>query len=79
MSLDPKKSYLTKISNSTGILHVGTHLTCPDICTVHKSKNKMSSNKLSFIIGGSMVIDIDEYLLTGSLSRKFIFNVRPLL
>ena len=33
--------------------------------------------KFPFIIGDSMVKDIDGYLLTGSIKRKFIVKVRP--
>ena len=32
----------------------------------------------AFIIGDSMVKDVDGYLLTGSIKRKFIMKVRPL-
>ena len=31
----------------------------------------------AFIIGDSMVKDVDGYLLTGSIKRKFIMKVRP--
>ena len=33
--------------------------------------------KLAFIIGDSMIKDLDGYLLTGSLNRKYIVKVRP--
>ena len=74
MSLNTSKSDLTKISNNTDALLVGKHIRSPGICKVHKSKKKMSSNKLSFIIGGSMVKDVDGYLLTGSLSSKLFLK-----
>ena len=35
--------------------------------------------KFPFIIGDSMVKDIDGYLLTGSIKRKFIVNVRLMM
>ena len=37
-------------------------------------KNEIPLNKLSFIIGDSMVKNVDGYLLTGSLNCKFIVN-----
>ena len=35
------------------------------------------SKKLSFIIGDSMIKDVDGCLLTGSLNRKYIVKIRP--
>ena len=35
------------------------------------------SKKLAFIIGDSMIKDVDGYLLTGSLNRKYIVKIRP--
>ena len=32
---------------------------------------------LAFILGESMVKDVDGYLLKGSINRKFIVKVRP--
>ena len=43
-------------------------------CNTQNSKNKKTSNKLAFIIGDSMVKNV-EYLIKGSLNRKFF--VRP--
>ena len=40
-------------------------------------KNEIPLNKLSFIIGDSMVNNFDGYFLTGSLNRKFIVKVTP--
>ena len=40
---------------------------------------KPNQSKLAFILGDSMVEDIDGYLLTGSINRKFIVKVRPFL
>ena len=34
------------------------------------------SKKLAFIIGDSMIKDVDGYLLTGSLNRKYIVKIR---
>ena len=36
-----------------------------------------SQGKLAFILGDSMMKDVDGYLLTGSIDRKFIIKVRP--
>ena len=41
------------------------------------SRSSMEQNKLAFILGDSMVKDVDGYLLTGSINRKFIVKVRP--
>ena len=38
---------------------------------------KSNQNKSAFILGDSMVKDVDGYLLTGSINRKFILKVRP--
>ena len=38
---------------------------------------KSNQNKSAFILGDSMVKDVDGYLLTGSINRKFIVKVRP--
>lgn len=35
------------------------------------------SKKLAFAIGDTMIKDVDGYLLTGSLNRKYILTVRP--
>ena len=44
----------------------------PDI-----TDNKTSTKKLAFVIGNSMTKDVDGYLLTGSLNRKYIVKIRP--
>ena len=36
------------------------------------------SKKLAFLIGDSMIKEVDGYLLTGSLNRKYIVKVRHL-
>ena len=46
-------------------------------CNTQKSKLEIPSNKLDFITGDSMVKNVDGYLLTRSLNRKFIVKVRP--
>ena len=43
---------------------------------INKSTVKSNQGKLAFILGESMVKDVDGYLLTGS-NRKFIVKVRP--
>ena len=35
------------------------------------------SRKLAFVIGDSMIKDVDGYLLAGSLNRKYIVKIRP--
>ena len=45
----------------------------------NESTAKPNQSKLAFILGDSMVEDIDGYLLTGSINRKFIVKVRPFL
>ena len=37
---------------------------------------KKKSKKLAFVIGDSMIKDVNGYLLTGSLNRKYIVKVR---
>ena len=41
------------------------------------SMQQKEHKKFVFIIGNSMVKDIDDYLLTGSIKRKFIVKVQP--
>ena len=43
--------------------------------SIHQKEHK----KFAFIIGDSMVKDIDGCLLTGCIKRKFIVKVRPFL
>ena len=38
---------------------------------INESTVKSKQNKLAFILGDSMAKDIDGYLLTGSINRKF--------
>ena len=38
---------------------------------------KSNKGKLALILGDSMVQDVDGYLLTGSINRKFIVKVKP--
>ena len=40
--------------------------------------NKSHHGKLTFILGDSMVKDVDGYLLTGSINRKSIVKARPI-
>ena len=44
---------------------------------IRESTVKSKQGKLAFILGGSMVKDVNGYLLTGSINRKFIEKVRP--
>ena len=44
---------------------------------INESTVKSNQGKLAFILGGSMVKDVDGYLLIGSINRKFIAEVRP--
>ena len=37
------------------------------------------SKKLTFMIGDSLIKDVNDYLLTGPLNRKCILKVRPFL
>ena len=46
---------------------------------INESTVKSNQGKLAFILGDSMVKDIDGYLLAGSINRKFIVKVRPFL
>ena len=43
----------------------------------NESTVKSNQGKLAFILGDSMVKDVDGYLLMGSINRKFIVKVRP--
>ena len=42
-----------------------------------ENDHQTPQNKLAFIVGDSMLKDVDGYLLTGSLDKKFIVKVRP--
>ena len=44
---------------------------------INESTVQSNQGKLSFILGDIMVKDVDGYLLTGSIKRKFIVKVRP--
>ena len=46
---------------------------------INESTVKSYQKKLTFILGDSMMKDVDGYLLTGSSNRKFIVKVRPFL
>ena len=48
-----------------------------EISQVENDHHQAPQNKLSFIVGDSMLKDVDGYLLTGSLDKKFIVKVRP--
>ena len=41
-----------------------------------ENDHQAPQNKLAFIVGGSLLKDVDGYLLTGSLDKKFIVKVR---
>ena len=43
----------------------------------NESIAKSNQGKLAFILGDSMVKDVDSYLLMGSINRKFTVKVRP--
>ena len=47
--------------------------------TLNQRDNSIArkSKKLAFAIGDTMIKDVDGYLLTGSLNRKYILTVRP--
>ena len=46
--------------------------------TVNRNSVHVSNTKtLAFILGGSMVKDVDRHLLTGSINRKYIVKVPP--
>ena len=42
-----------------------------------ENDHQAPQNKLAFIVGDSMLKEVDGYLLTGSLDKKFIVKVRP--
>ena len=44
---------------------------------IYEVNVKSNQNKSAFILGDSMVKDVDGYLLTRSINRKFIVKVRP--
>ena len=44
---------------------------------INETTVNSNQGKLAFILGDSMVKDVDGYLLTGSINRKFIVKVRP--
>ena len=44
---------------------------------IHEVNVKSNQNKSAFILGDSMVKDVDGYLLRGSINRKFIIKVKP--
>ena len=62
-------------------LHVTHASTSPAPPTLARHPGKHATHatqgKLAFILGGSMVKDVDGYRLTGYINRKFIVKVRP--
>ena len=45
--------------------------------SINRSAVKSNQGKLAFILGDSMVKDVDGYLLTGSINSEFIVKLRP--
>ena len=67
-----------RISNITDIMDNKTTKRNISTKTSNQRQNRITekSKKLSFMIGGSMIKDVNVYLLTGSLNRKYIVKVR---
>ena len=67
-----------RISNITDIMDNKTTKRNISTKPSNQRQNRITekSKKLSFMIGGSIIKDVNVYLLTGSLNRKYIVKVR---
>ena len=67
-----------RISNITDIMDNKTTKRNISTKTSNQRQNRITekSKKLSFMTGGSIIKDVNVYLLTGSLNRKYIVKVR---
>ena len=59
-------------------MKIVAHLLMVTILKTAITHNKSHQGKLTFILGDSMVKDVDGYLLTGSNNRKSIVKARPI-
>ena len=73
-----KIDYLLKIPKlKITIMKIIAYVLMVTILKTAITHNKSHHGKLTFILGDSMVKDVDGYLLTGSINRKSIVKVRP--
>ena len=76
--ISPPPLIENRISNITDIMDNKTTKRNISTKTSNQRQNRITekSKKLSFMIGGSIIKDVNVYLLTGSLNRKYIVKVR---
>ena len=73
-----KIDYLLKIPKlKITIMKIIAYVLMVTILKTAITHNKSHHGKLTFILGDSMVKDVDGYLLTGSINRRSIVKVRP--
>ena len=71
--------YLLKIPKlKITIMKIIAYVLMVTILKTAITHNKSHHGKLTFILGDSMVKDVDGYLLTGSINRKSIVKARPI-
>ena len=74
-----KIDYLLKIPKlKITIMKITAYVLMVTILKTAITHNKSHHGKLTFILGDSMVKDVDGYLLTGSINRKSIVKARPI-
>ena len=74
-----KIDYLLKIPKlKITIMKIIAYVLMVTILKTTITHNKSHHGKLTFILGDSMVKDVDGYLLTGSINRKSIVKARPI-
>ena len=74
-----KIDYLLKIPKlKIAIMKIIAYVLMVTILKTAITHNKSHHGKLTFILGDSMVKDVDGYLLTGSINRKSIVKARPI-
>ena len=74
-----KIDYLLKIPKlKITIMKIIAYVLMVTILKTAITHNKSHHGKLTFILGDSMVKDVDGYLLTGSINRKSIVKARPI-
>ena len=74
-----KIDYLLKIPKlKITIMKIIAYVLMVSILKTAITHNKSHHGKLTFILGDSMVKDVDGYLLTGSINRKSIVKARPI-
>ena len=74
-----KIDYLLKIPKlKITIMKIIAYVLMVTILKTAITHNRSHHGKLTFILGDSMMKDVDGYLLTGSINRKSIVKARPI-